>query len=149
VYFNGTAGSPQTTSRVPASLNRTTLGALDNSLGVNSYYAGGMAEVAFWTAALSDTDIAVLATGVCPLLVRPEALLAYWPLWGIYSPETDLVGGFNMTVTGTSVIDQPATIQPVGRAKIFLPQAAAFNPTGFPWLANPTPARSRFEVVAY
>jgi hypothetical protein len=99
--------------------------------------------------ALSASDVAILAAGVCPLLVRPEALLAYWPLWGIYSPETDLVGGFGMTVTGTSVIDQPATIQPVGRAKLVLPGAAvAANP--FPaWLGMRQVFEEEFEYLSY
>lgn len=44
---------------------------------------GDISEVGYWNVALTDADVAVLAKGVSPLLVRPEGLVAYWSLAAI------------------------------------------------------------------
>jgi hypothetical protein len=149
-YAGGVASSQETTSKSPTSLDRTTLGFQDNLASSSNWLNGTLAEAGIWSVALTAEEIGYLALGISPSLVRPESLLAYWPLWGIYSPEIDLFGGFNLTLTGTTTADQPATIQSPGGQRIFLPQTSTpFNPTGFPWLSNPDPSRSRFEVIAY
>ncbi len=45
-----------------------------------SRFDGDVAEVASWAVALSAPEIASLAKGFSPLLVRPASLKAYWPL---------------------------------------------------------------------
>ena len=63
--------------------------------------SGRIAEVALWDVALSAAEVAALASGVTPLHMRPGNLVAYWPVWGLHSPEIDLTSnGNNMTVTG-------------------------------------------------
>lgn len=65
-------------------------------------FDGKIAEVAIWDAALSAAELAALAKGVSPLLIRPANLKGYWPLWGVGSPEADLSGNKNnATITGT------------------------------------------------
>jgi hypothetical protein len=68
------------------------------------YWDGAIAEAAAYNAALSAGQISSLAAGVSPLLVRPDALIGYWPLGGAYSAndaDTDIVGGHALTDSGS------------------------------------------------
>ena len=62
------------------------------------FFPGYLADVALWNIDLSDSDVAALAKGVSPLHIRPDYLIAYWPLAGRHDPEIDRVGGFQMTL---------------------------------------------------
>ncbi len=101
-YVNGGSSGTDTTSVTGsmASINRTTVGRRDTS-SQNSYFNGSVAEVGIWNVALSATDVAALAAGVCPLLVRPDALVFYAPLMGVASPEPDFKGRFDLTLNNT------------------------------------------------
>lgn len=121
-YFNGTAGTANTTSRTPSGINRTELGRLLFESGsITNYMNGRLAEAGIWNVALSAADILQLSKGVSPRLVRPEALVAYWPLVGRASPEPDLRGGFDLTLTGTSQADHPRVYCPGRRRTVFAP----------------------------
>ena len=64
-------------------------------------WEGGIAEVAAYAAELTAGEIAALAAGFSPLLVRPSALVGYWPLGGPYDPTTiDPVGSNTLTANG-------------------------------------------------
>lgn len=79
------------------------------------YLNGNLAEFGTWTNSLTQQEIQALANGCLPYQVRPAALAAYWPLWGLQSPEPDLSGASNSgTLTGTAF----ATHAPVS---LFLP----------------------------
>jgi hypothetical protein len=85
--------------------DRTSIGALLN------HFSGRVAEVAIWNVALTDDEVAVLGAGYSPLLVRPQSLVAYWPLASRQSPEIDLIGGYNMTLTNAPpVANHPSVI---------------------------------------
>jgi hypothetical protein len=114
VYLNGGGKGTNTTSRTPASINRTSIGRNgSSSAGAAQDYVGGrIAEAAMWSVALTDADAACLALGFSPLLIRPESLIAYWPLIGRHSTEIDVVGGFGMTVTGATVADHTRIYMP-------------------------------------
>jgi hypothetical protein len=102
-YVNGGSKGTETTSRTPSSLIRTGIG---RRVGLNNTYMNGLiAEAAIWDVALTDAEVAVLAARACPLLVRPGNLVSYWPLIGRFSPEIDLVGGLDLTVTGATAGD--------------------------------------------
>lgn len=61
---------------------------------------GDIAEGAIWSIALTDTEIASLALGVSPLLIRPTSLVSYWPLVGVESPERDrMVAKIDLALT--------------------------------------------------
>ena len=81
-YLNGTAGSAETTSLNVASVDRMLIGAWERLGGWTAYFGGAVAEAAIWRVALNDSEIAQLAAGSSPLLVRPQDLIAYWPLGG-------------------------------------------------------------------
>lgn len=129
-YLNGTAGSANTTSIAPSSLNRTAFGRIPNfqSAAIN-YWNGDLAEAGVWSVALSAADMAMLAAGVSPLLVRPDALVAYTPLLGQYSPETSPRGGYDFTVTGASASSShPRVYRPSRRGRVSLDLTAGGGP---------------------
>lgn len=102
IYLNGANKVTDATSLVPAGINRAAVGVLDR-LSPGQFGNGTMAEVACWSAALSDGEVAGLASGVPAFRVLPASLVFYVPLWGIASPEIDLVNsGLTWTLTGTA-----------------------------------------------
>ena len=83
-FLNGGNKGTNAASRVPSGIDRVSFGRQDNAsvapqvwgLGVSTAY---MAEMALWNIALTDEDVAALAKGFSPRLVRPNALVAYLP----------------------------------------------------------------------
>lgn len=104
-YLNGSGKGTGTTSTVPSGINRTAIGASDASTVTLPFAPAGtgdIAEVAMWSIALSDRDVATLATGVSPLSVHPESLVGYWPLIGNNSPENNIISNTStMSIQGT------------------------------------------------
>ena len=50
--------------------------------GINANYASGsIAEPVIYSCALTDLEVWLLSRGVPPPLIRPQSLVAYWPLW--------------------------------------------------------------------
>jgi hypothetical protein len=80
-------------------------------------FVGDLAEWAVWLAALDAAEMAALAKGVSPLLIRPAALVAYWPIHGSASPEPDWWrNGLGGTLTGTPAqADHTRIVYPAGR----------------------------------
>jgi hypothetical protein len=90
--------------------NRTAVGRRI-STGTAGYMGGDIGEVAIWSAGLNAAEALMLATGISPLAVRPQSLVAYWPLFGTQSPEIDRVGGYDMTLTnGPTQADHPPAL---------------------------------------
>ena len=132
VYLDGgNKGTNTPTTGVPSSLDNTVIGAL---VYVNpspaQCFDGYLAEVACWSAVLTDAEVAILAAGYSPLFVRPQSLVAYWPLIGRTSPEIDIVGGYNMTLTNApTVAAQPRNIYPSNpQVGLTIPAASAASP---------------------
>lgn len=122
VYLDGGGKATQTASRTPTGINRVGVGA-HGWFGATSRITGCGAECAVYNVALNDAEVLMLSLGVSPLLVRPESLVAYWPLIGRYSPETDEVSALGLTVTGATNAAHPRIIYP-RRAKVWQPPAA-------------------------
>lgn len=80
-YLDGGGKSTNTTSVTAiASADRTIVGGLLwTSSTIIQLCDGAVAEVGIWNAALSDDDVAALAMGYSPKLVRPDALVSYFP----------------------------------------------------------------------
>lgn len=108
IYLNGVAGTADTSACVPTNVNRMIIGAQKN-LAQGFSANGRLAHIALWNVALSVDEIGELAAGASPLLVRPQSLQCYWPLWGdLDASERDLVGGYTMTKTGVvDTVDEP------------------------------------------
>jgi hypothetical protein len=95
------------------------------------FFGGQLADAAIWNVSLSALEIAALAKGARPPVIREPSLIAYYPIDGLQSPEEDLSGFKNNgTVTGTT----PAAGPPYAMLSPRWPQfpavvaAPTFNP---------------------
>lgn len=98
VYIDG--GSKVTnTTNCPnqADMDRFAIGGLVYNGGGSTVFfvSGAVAEAAIWKAELSDSEVAAIAHGFSPLMVKPESLEVYWPL--IRDTDIDIVGGYDLT----------------------------------------------------
>lgn len=85
-YLDGGSKGTAAGTVTPTGMDVTQLGRRGNE---SRDTLARIAEAAIWNVALTDQEIAVLAAGVCPLLVRPLSIVAYWPLFGHADPEID------------------------------------------------------------
>lgn len=78
--------------------NLANITAAQDTLAVGDFAGGSgaldglLADVAIWNVDLTAGEINALASGMPPYLIRPSALIGYWPMWGLASPEPDLSG---------------------------------------------------------
>lgn len=88
-------------------------------------YEGLIAEVAMWSVALTEGERIALANRVSPLRIRTQSLLAYWPLYGLGSLETNLVANTkHLTPTGTTQGNHAPVQQPI-QSRIWMHPTAA------------------------
>ncbi len=124
IYVDGGNVGTNITSSTPAGLDTTSIGINVRSDLVQPL-SGLVAEAAIWNINLTAVEAAILAAGYSPLFVRPQNLVAYWP---IVRELNDRVGGFNLTaVNGPAVSSHPAIIHPSG---LWVPHRAAVVPSG-------------------
>jgi len=110
-YVNGSPGVEETTSVVIPTLDRTCIGTQISGGALSNYHSGMVAEVGFWNIELTQAEIQTLSEGYSPLLVRPENLVAYYPL--IRDTDDDIVGGYSMTpVNSPTVAAHPRVFYP-------------------------------------
>lgn len=119
----GNSGTSSTDVGAITSFDASGIGAQVDS-SPSDYMSGMIAEAAWWNAALTDAEVAVLAAGYSPLLVRPQSLVAYLPL--IRDDDEDLIGGVSFTASGSPTVgDHPPVRYAVGPYNIGVPAAAA------------------------
>ncbi|MGQ9504225.1 MAG: LamG domain-containing protein [Thermogutta sp.] len=115
VYLNGVPGTLDTTSVTVPSVDRMLIGAWEYLGGWSAYLSGAVAEAAIWRITLLDAEIAQLAAGYSPLLVRPNDLIAYWPLGGPFgsNDEDHSDHGYDLTAYGDPTwVDHPPITYP-------------------------------------
>lgn len=100
-YINGGSKGTDNWSEAPSGIDRVAIGRLCDSTP-SSYWSGKIWEAAIWDIALMDEEVAILAKGFSPLFVRPQNLVAYWPLHKTHGFEyppgrIDRVGGYHFT----------------------------------------------------
>ena len=126
-YYNGANKGTNTTSNTPSGISRTILGKF-NSNSTNASTDFVLAEVGMWNVALTDDEALTLSQGFSPLLVRPQSLVAYWPLYGragASGGEESWVGAFPLThANSPAVVDHPPRIIYPSRPRIIIPAAA-------------------------
>lgn len=111
VFIDGGSKGTSSNTEEPSGINRFSVGARDDATG-SQFLDGQVAEVAVWNVALSDAEVALLAsTRVSPFLIHPESLVFYAPLIGQFSPEIDIKGGLTLTVTGATAAAHPRIYQ--------------------------------------
>lgn len=128
VYLDGGNKVSNTITRTPSTPTSTQIA---NRLAEARHWNGDLAEWAVWNVSLTDAEIEVLAHGVSPYLIRPAALIAYYPLQEASGNALDFSGsGFDMTDTNTvGVADHPAVIYPWYDDGDYLAIAAGGGPT--------------------
>lgn len=95
-----------------------------NSSG-SAFWDGSLAEVAFWAGIkLAAAEIAALAKGCSPLLVRPASLTHYWRMRNL-GEVSDQIGRNALTHnnTPTSAGEHPLIIYPRHKRIITMPSA--------------------------
>lgn len=106
-FLNGVGGTADTTNLTPSGVNRTGLGYHTTS-GVRGVFMNGrLAEAAIWNEALTDAEIAALADGFRPSLIRPDKLVFYVPL---VRQVDDYSGGLSLTTSGAVVAEHTRRI---------------------------------------
>jgi len=110
IYVNGTeiSGVSSGTLGLNANNENIRIGAASATIG-DREIDGQMAEIAIWNIKLIDEEIVSLAKGFSPLFIRPQNLIAYWPL---IRRLNDKINGLNGTATGTTVVSHPRMIYP-------------------------------------
>lgn len=105
-YLNGVAGTTDTASASPASLDSMTFGRLERSTP-SQYMDGALSSWGIWSAALTAGEIAQLAQGAHPTAIRPSSLLECWE-FDRMGPIVGLVRGTVLTpVNGGSLTVGP------------------------------------------
>jgi hypothetical protein len=131
-YLNGGGNQSDTTSiDFDATMDNTTIGALDVAdLGPAGFVDGYIAECALYNVALSAIEIGLLAKGFSPLMVRPDALVAYWPMVKDNTAEVarDIVSGYDLDYMGSSPLG--SQVHP----RIYMP-----SPVYYPMVEQVTP----------
>lgn len=99
-YFNGSYNTG-TESCTDPSVSGLYIGSFG---GTGSFYDGELSQVACWAAYLSQAELDELNQGIVPYMVDSANITGYWPIVGT-SPELDLVGSANLTVSGTPTVN--------------------------------------------
>lgn len=102
-YMDGVASTPDTTS-VNVTADSLRVGARVSAGSEGVYFNGDLAHVAIWAAALSTAEMLMLAKGLSPLLIRPGALLRYFPMDDNSLDLYDVIGGYRLARNGTPSI---------------------------------------------
>ena len=110
-YIDGGSPGTSSVSKIPdATIDRCCIARLGDS-SPSQHTSGMIAEAGIWNVALTAAEVAIVAGGYSPLFVRPESLVAYWPL--IRDEDQDRVGGYDLTAFNTPTVgDHPPVIYP-------------------------------------
>jgi hypothetical protein len=100
-YFNGVASAENTTSVTPLTFDAAAIGARAIGGSYGLYADGKIADAAIWNVALTAAEIASLAKGISPRLIRPQSLVFYAPL---IRDLIDVKGGLALTNVNTATV---------------------------------------------
>lgn len=134
-YVNGVVGTEDTTLKAPDDISDFTAGAMGTGSSWQAPTNGVIAELGLWNVALTAGEMASLANGTSPLLIRRANLVRYHRFVGRRSPEPDEINGNALTLTGTTRAEHSRIIMPQ-RVKTFMPPPITFHPA---WAKNANP----------
>lgn len=126
-YTNGTAYTTDTGSKVYGSTPDTfTIGAQILSSTRGQYFNGRIAWAAVWNVALAQNEVSMLYAGCYPPML-PRRPIAFWPLFGDSSTEQDIIGRYDLTLSGTApkISSGPTTLLRPSGPRILKPPTAA------------------------
>jgi concanavalin A-like lectin/glucanase superfamily protein len=111
-YHDGTSYPSETHAGSIAYDGTGGLGVGATHTGHAAPWKGDIAELAVWDVALSAGQVTALAGGDNPFTVQASDLQAYVPLYGNASPEEDLIGSNDITITGATQSTHPPVDSP-------------------------------------
>ena len=101
IFLDGGGKGTSVVSVTPIGMDVTGIGALIRLGGASGdEMSGCIAHPAIWDCALTDAEVLSLALGKFPWQVRPESLVAYWPLG---DDIRDHVGQYHMTAYNSPI----------------------------------------------
>jgi hypothetical protein len=102
VYIDGGSSATGTTDITPAGIDELSIARFwPSSPSVFQYLDGRLAEVGIWNAALTAAEVASLAKGMTCDKVRPQSLVAYFPL---VRNLVELKAGLTITNNNTATV---------------------------------------------
>lgn len=107
IYIDAGSSGTNTASKSPSGLDSVAFGGIRLGGAWQSYSTRRIAEGAVWGAAISQEEIASLARGFRPSIIRPQSLLIYAPL---LRDVVELKSGLSLSTSGTSVVPHPRRI---------------------------------------
>ena len=96
VYIDGGSKGSSAVARTPAGVDAMSVG-VTYRLAPHQYMSGRIKWPAIWNVALDDDEHAALATGIPPILVRPQSLVT----WIYDDNDFDYVGGYDLTAVNS------------------------------------------------
>lgn len=114
VFIDGGSKGTSATDVTPAGIDRIAVGRQVHS-SPGAPLTGQVAWTAMWDVALTDAQVAILATGINPRRVRPADLVWVAPLDGVSSPEPDynfVATQSPLTVNGAAAATTDPSVQP-------------------------------------
>lgn len=101
LYANGSKTTTTVSVDYPAAADGIGIGSFWGASGVSARLGGDVQQVAMWSAALTDDDVAQFTAGFSPRRIRPDALELYVPcVRGYQTPlGGDGVSAANLTIT--------------------------------------------------
>ena len=129
--LNGALGTANTSTVTVSGFDRIYVGAYyANGLQAGFYADGTVSDVGVWNVALGADEWAALGAGMSPLMVRPDALVAHWPLLARATDEEPWVGELILTTTGATAADHPRIIVPAWPVRPLATVAVGVTDTG-------------------
>jgi hypothetical protein len=129
IYADGGNSATGGTSVNPSPVDSISIGALGRPT-VADYCSAKIGESAIWNVALTAEEVAALAKGYSPLLIRPQNLVFYSKL--VRDEDIDIIGGLGFTLVNTPSIGTHFPI--IYPAPVFSGfGAAAAAAAGNPW----------------
>jgi len=111
IYIDGAVTDTDTTTTVGNTQGATEIGRAAQAVHSDCRFA----EFGMWVGSvLSAAEHAAIHKGMNPLLVRPQTLKCYLPIWGTGSPERDYSGqGNHATIVGSLPAFAHAPVMPL------------------------------------
>ncbi len=126
VFLNGgNKGTDVDNSAWPSGLDNTSIGALKFNGGISQEMSGSIAEAVMYNIALTDAEVAELATNLTAWQVRPENIVFYSRL---IRGLNDEAGGLVLTANGTVVSPHPRIIEEGSTRGVWAAAAPAAAP---------------------